>query len=270
LRIVDECDTICSSRKLFEQFQPFDPDCEVMLRKPGDVATGARQAFDKARANRIGCANTIGMVWVAWRKAASEDVADAKSTSGCAITSSVANARMRSARPLAYLASITKFRPSIQPRFCRPSRMASNRCFASSLSDGCDNKKPMRRIRSFGCARPTCGHAAAAPPKAPRNSRRRISGPSRARRNVVPVQTTALIGAEIIFATTTGNAGRCRLPRAFRRFIPPSQLAARHTSSSPGLGDISGVHPQSAKCRQPDVCDGSTARHFIRVPFLAL
>ena len=58
----------------------------------------------------------------------------------------------------------------------------------------------MRRIRSPGCACAASGHAAATPPRTARNPAD-ASLPLRLRDDIVPAQTSTLIGAEFGFAT---------------------------------------------------------------------
>ena len=100
--------------------------------------------------------------------------------------SSAANSGRRPGRPSAQRYSMATFWPSIYPALAKPSRKARTR-----LANGAGEavlRNPTTGIAACACA--NNGHAAA-PPKAPRNSRRRMFAPG-PRTSIVSAQTSVL------------------------------------------------------------------------------
>ena len=164
-------------RDLFEKFQPFPADTVFGKGKPGHVAAWPRQARNEASAHRVrDQTNTIGMVWVACCSSDPAYTPVARITSGADDPESEAYLRA-SAALLGQRMSICALRPSVQPNRCSPPRNAAMRACPSGSSAPVDMSTPMRRRRSPCCARTASGHAAAAPPSKPMNSRRLKSRP---------------------------------------------------------------------------------------------
>ena len=104
----------------------------------------------------------------------------AKTTSGASATNSATYLRSRSGSPKPHRYSIRRFRPSDQPRSCRPWTKALLRaCHSGSPAGKEPTSTPMRRTRSPCCARAASGHAAAALPNSLMSSRLFTQSPRR-------------------------------------------------------------------------------------------
>ena len=118
---------------------------------------------------------TIGMVLVAALAATAAGVLDNVAISEtCRRIRSAVSSGSLSFCPEAQRNSIATFRPSTKPAVSKPLRSEATRLTFCSADPECRN--PMTGIPA-GCACAASGHAAAAPPRSPMNSRRFIPSP---------------------------------------------------------------------------------------------
>src|SRR5262249_43149965 len=140
--------------------------------------------------------------------------ADVRITSTSLRASSEANSFSRSTLPTANRRSITKFCPSIQPSSCS----LSKKVLSAEIGD---LKARYPRCAPAGRARPTTGHAAAAPLTRVIKSRRLIASPdAKNRGSYQPAEVLWKGAGDVRFGS---KADMCGAP-AHVRFAPKSGL----------------------------------------------
>ena len=168
----------------FEQLQPFPAQAVFEHRETSGVAARPRQAVDEAGADRIGdVANTIGTVRVACSNGPTAAPPAARMTSGASATSSAACLRIAAASPAAQRVSIRTLRPIGPAQLRQPLQERREAGLQFRIVRGCGHEHADAPHPLGCCARAASGHAAAAPPRTPRNSRRLMSAPRLRRRH---------------------------------------------------------------------------------------
>jgi hypothetical protein len=159
-----------------QAFKSFAGKIGLLERYARDVATRSRQSDDKAGADRVSPAKTIGITDVASLAAGTLAVPLETTMSTFCRTNSATIAAARSLRPSPHRTLIATARPSIQPTARSCSTKAASCRFATEVVVGF--KDPMAGGLGVCCARATSGQAAAAPPRSVMNSRRFIRSPT--------------------------------------------------------------------------------------------
>ena len=118
--------------------------------------------------------NTIGIVRVTRRNAATPGLPLARMISGLSATNSAAYLRSKSSLFSPQRISSCTSRPAAQPNRCKASSNAASPAKPSRSSEAVFISTAIRRVCSACCARATSGHVAAVAPINVMNSRRRI------------------------------------------------------------------------------------------------